>query len=91
MKQLNLIYQSLKTIERLLEETLANREPQELDNLKDYLDKEQVLKYFKITDSTYYRWIAMGRLKPYGTNGALRFKKEDLLKLMERRRYRERM
>ncbi|MBD1423745.1 helix-turn-helix domain-containing protein [Sphingobacterium chuzhouense] len=51
---------------------------------------KEVQALFNIAHSTYYRWIGGGWLNPTLINGRHYYQKEDILALLEKRRYRSR-
>lgn len=57
--------------------------------LEPYLDKQEVMKYLRIRETTYYRWVQEGKLQPRGP-GDDKFFLRDIHELMERRKYRHR-
>lgn len=93
MKQLTLIVHLLKAIYELLKDSQICRQETECSchQALGLLDKQEVMAYLKITESTYYRWIRKGLLQPRGVDGQHRFFKQDLAPLFERRKYRERI
>ena len=63
--------------------------PNQSEELEEWMTKEEVMTYLKISNTTYYRWIQEGKLKPRGT-GEHRYYKRDLKVILQARKYRER-
>lgn len=57
----------------------------------DLIDAVDVQELFRITKSTYYRWVRRGILTPIKMNKKDFYRKSDLKVLLHRRKYRERM
>ncbi len=74
----------------LLEQLVRQQTTNPTNELEEYLDKEQVKDYLGIGETTYYRWVKMGKLNPRGGKGQHRYYRRDVRELMERRRYRKR-
>ncbi|MCL4640306.1 MAG: helix-turn-helix domain-containing protein, partial [Olivibacter sp.] len=93
MKQLKLIVNLLQAIYELLQVYRMYYEATQSPSspTPEWLDKQEVMTYLKITESTYYRWVKKGILQPRGSGGQHRFFREDLVFLFERRKYRERL
>lgn len=92
MKRLDRLIELLSAIYYLLNYYIeTHSEPfQQAAELEDWLDKEGVKRYLKITNSTYYRWVQSGKLKPRGNIGAHRYYKSDLVALLAQRKLRYR-
>ncbi|MBD1431779.1 helix-turn-helix domain-containing protein [Sphingobacterium sp. DN00404] len=73
-----------KKVLTLLRKQLAAEEEIQLLSAKD------VQTLFTIGHSTYYRWIKSGRLTPTIVNGRHYYRKEEIIALLEKRRYRNR-
>ncbi|WP_345229735.1 helix-turn-helix domain-containing protein [Olivibacter ginsenosidimutans] len=58
--------------------------------LPRWYSKDEAMRYLRIEKSTYYRWIAEGKLKPRDNGGQDCFLEEDLVPVREKRKYRER-
>ena len=54
-------------------------------NLKEWMDKHQVMEYLNIGKSTYYRWRKIGMLVPRRAFGEDRYLKEDIIILLVKR------
>lgn len=54
------------------------------------LNKQETMDYLGITNSTYYRWIQEGKLRPRGLPGQDYFYESELIFLKSRLQYRER-
>ncbi|NGM65800.1 helix-turn-helix domain-containing protein [Sphingobacterium sp. SGR-19] len=67
---------------------LRKRASAEVDT--QLLSAKDVQALFKIGHSTYYRWIASGWLNPTRIHGRHYFPKEEIMVLLEKRRYRSR-
>lgn len=58
--------------------------------LEKWMSKQEVMDYFKISKSTYYRWVKQGKLLPRKRFGEDRYFKRDILKLLQKLNRRER-
>lgn len=56
----------------------------------DLVDAVDVQELFRITKSTYYRWVKKGILTPIRMNRKDFYRKSELQELLQRRKYRER-
>lgn len=57
---------------------------------EDLVDAVDVQELFRITKSTYYRWVKKGILTPIRMNRKDFYRKSELQELLQRRKYRER-
>lgn len=63
---------------------------EETELADDLVDAVDVQELFRITKSTYYRWVQKGILTPIKMNKKDFYRKSELQELLQRRKYRER-
>ncbi len=56
------------------------------DGTSDLLTRAEVAAYFRVAPSTVSRWVADGALTPFRLNGVIRFKRDDVERLLESER-----
>jgi excisionase family DNA binding protein len=48
----------------------------------DLMTRAEVAAYFRVAPSTVSRWVTDGALTPFRLNGVIRFKREDIERLL---------
>lgn len=78
--------QLMSKIVQLLESIISHLCEKDGQDLASLLDKYEVMKMLKISDSTYRRYVKNGVLEPMKLDGIDMYFKKDILSALERSR-----